>query len=30
MGFEAPLMLCDATAAEPDFYLLFFNDPIDG
>ena len=30
MGFEAPLVLCDATTAEPDFYLLFLDHDLDG
>ena len=29
MGFEAPLVLCDATTAEPDFYLLFLDYDLD-
>ena len=30
MGFEAPLVLCDATTAEPDFHLLFLDHDLDG
>ena len=30
MGFVATHVLCDATAAEPDFYLLFLNHDLDG
>jgi hypothetical protein len=30
MGFEAPLVLRDATTAEPDFYLLFLDYDLDG
>ena len=30
MGFVATHVLCDATAAEPDFYLLFLNLDLDG
>ncbi len=29
MGFEAPLVLCDATTVEPDFYLLFLDYDLD-
>src|SRR5208282_3356469 len=29
MGFEAPLVLRDATTAEPDFYLLFLDYDLD-